>query len=435
MSEAAAAPPAPRRSRKHRGLWWLLGIVLVIVLAAAGAYVWLFHSEAGTRFALDRASGLAGEGVKLEGVTGTLGGKMHVERMAVERPGLQATLEDVTLDTTGSSPLRRRIQVNDLSARRAEVRTAPDPDEEKKAPTGFSLPASIDVEQARIGELRVGEITPRMQAAKTEEEKRAALAEARAGDQVVRDISLKGSASGDTVKIEEARATTDQGKVRLSGTFQTQGPFRMDAQAQVEGTTQGRKVQAQVTARGPLEKLEVAAEGRVGGQPLSARATLNPFADTPLAALNANASGVDLSQLSDGAPKTRLDIQADLQPEGKGFAGPVRIVNADPGKWDEGKLPLASAAGRVRVTPGGDVALDGATLELAGGGKATGSATFAGGRLATDLRIAGVDLAALHGALQPTDLSGSVKASGDEAAQSFEVALTAPPLRCRNAGR
>src|SRR5207248_607798 len=43
-----------------------------------------------------------------------------------------------------------------------------------------------------------------------------------------------------------------------------------------------------------------------------------------------------------------------------------------------------------------------------------------------DFQVANVDLAALHGGLQPTHLTGKVAVTGDREAQRFDVALTDP---------
>src|SRR6185312_4203933 len=61
-----------------------------------------------------------------------------------------------------------------------------------------------------------------------------------------------------------------------------------------------------------------------------------------------------------------------------------------------------------------------------GGGRASGSASIAKDGMKADLTLADVDLAALHGALQKTRVSGTIEAAGDTGAQRFTAALKDP---------
>ena len=94
-------------------------------------------------------------------------------------------------------------------------------------------------------------------------------------------------------------------------------------------------------------------DGDLAGTRATARATVEPFADSPLKSLSLVARALDLAQVQAGLPTTKLDVEARLAPSGKSFAGPVRIANAAPAPWDRKGLPFTTASAHVMVDPQG----------------------------------------------------------------------------------
>ena len=126
------------------------------------------------------------------------------------------------------------------------------------------------------------------------------------------------------------------------------------------------------------------------------------------------------------ALNTRLGLDARLTAQGDAFAGTVRVENAEPGAWDQKRLPFASASARV-VTTLERVEVNDLELALVGGGRAKGNARWQKGTgVEAQLEVADVNLLALHGGLQKTQVAGRVAVSGDARAQRFEVALKDP---------
>ncbi|HEX5128135.1 MAG TPA: translocation/assembly module TamB domain-containing protein, partial [Usitatibacter sp.] len=319
--------------------------------------------------------------------------------------------------------LRRHIVVHALEADKVEVRTV-DTEEAAKLPVSFAPPYRVTLEKGRVGELRLGALTKAADAEKDPQKKRALMDASRDKDLVVKDIALRAEGDEKAWRIHEAAAETPYGKGKLAGSVQTRKPFGLDATFEGEGVAAERPWKARVAAKGTLEDLTANLEGEVSGQPATGSVRVEPFAEQPVRALALEARGVDISKHADG-PSTRLDVNVDLTAARKAFAGPVRIVNAEPGAWDKGKLPFASAGARVVVTA---ERLDLHDLEvvLAGGGRAAGRATVTRAGAEANLEVSDVNLAALHGNLQPTKVTGRIAATGDTRAQHFEVALKDP---------
>ena len=164
---------------------------------------------------------------------------------------------------------------------------------------------------------------------------------------------------------------------------------------------------------------------RVAGAHATAKAVLQPFADLPLKSIGVEARDVDLAQLASTLPTTRLAVEATLAPEGEGFAGPVRVVNAEPGPWD------AAASVHDRPRRGwwprreraDSTELDVSSLAADGGAAARRCTRAASKPTSTSPNL---DLAALHGGLQKTQAAGRVAIAGDRGGQRFEVALKDP---------
>src|SRR5690349_3259516 len=133
----------------------VVALFLVLLLVIAGAVAWLLHTQGGARFVLERVARMAGEGVKIEGAEGSLGGTMRIPLIEVNRPGLYARIEDFRMESSLLGAIRGRLLVEDLEARKVEVRTA-STGAAAQAPVTFAPPYAFRLEKGRIGELRVG---------------------------------------------------------------------------------------------------------------------------------------------------------------------------------------------------------------------------------------------------------------------------------------
>ena len=416
---APAAPPRPPR----RWLVWLLAIVVALALVVVLGGAWLLRTEQGARFALERAVRAAGDGIRYEGVEGTLSSVLRVKVIEVSRDDMYARVEDVVLEASPLQPLRGRIHVQQLAARSVELRTV-DTGAAAKVPASFAPPFEVRLDAGRVGELRVGDLTREAAAEKDMARKRALMQASRGGDLVLRDIFLKGEGDRREWRIGEARVETQYGRASLAGSLGSESPFAIDLKAAASGVAAERPYQAKVVATGTLKSIEASLEGEVSGQYATGRALIEPFGSFPIRTLELRAREFDLAKHAEG-PRTRLSVEVKLAGEGKSFSGPVRIENAEPGPWDKQKLPFTALAARIVATTE-RLDVNDLHLALVGGGSARGRATLQKSGVEALLAVADVDLAALHGELQKTRVSGRVSIAGDRAAQRFDVALKDP---------
>jgi translocation and assembly module TamB len=415
-------PPAPPPRRRRRTLKIAAWILVLLLLLLAGVAYWIVATPGGAQLVLSRLAGVLGEGTKIEGVEGRLGGHLHIKSIEIDRPDLYVRVEDVDMDT--SPPLRGLLVVHRLHARGVEVRTF-STGAAATIPVSFKPPYPVRLEDGLIGTLRLGAISKQEKEAKDPAAKRSLREASRARDVVLRDIILKGEGDKKEWRIAEAAVASEYGTARIAGTIGNASPFPLEVNGNFAGKLQERAFNMVAKMKGTLKAIEANVEGDVAGTRATARTTLEPFSTPPLKSLDVNARDVNLAQLADTLPKTRIAISARLVPEGKGLAGPVRIENAQPGTWDQQRFPFTVATARVvAVSERVDVA--GLAVSLLGAGTASGRATYRQGLVEADLRVAGVDLSALHRELQKTNVTGRIGVAGDRGAQRFDVALKDP---------
>jgi translocation and assembly module TamB len=417
------SPPPPHTRARRRWFVRVLVLLGILVLVAVGAVAWLFSTTSGARFVLSQGVKAAGGGVRYEGVEGRLGGPMNIKVIEVDRPGMYARVENLRMDASPWATLTRRLVVHALEADKVEVRTL-DTGEAARLPASLAPPYAVTLEKGRVGELRLGPLTKAADAEKDPQKKRALMDAARDKDVVVKDISLRAAGDQEFWRVDEASAVTPWAKGKVAGTVHTRKPFNLDVTYEGDGVAAERPWSAKVVAKGTLEAFEAKLEGAISGQPATGSVRVEPFATQPVRSLALLAQGVDLSQHADG-PKTSLGLEVKLNADSNAFAGPVRITNGEPGPWDRGRIPVAAASARVVITTE-RVDLHDLDLALAGGGSAAGRASLARSGAQADLRVADVDLAALHTSLQKTRVTGTVSAKGDREAQRFELALRDP---------
>jgi translocation and assembly module TamB len=404
VTDPPSAPPPPPRKRRHWLRNFAIALLALVAIIAALGY-WIVATPGGAQLLLNRVAGMLGEGTKIEGVEGRIGGKLNIKSIVIDRPDLYVRVDDVELDT--SPRIGGPLVVHRLYARSVEVRTA-DTGAAASLPASFKPPYRVRLEDGRVGTLRLGKLKGDP-----------------AKDLVLRDIVLRGEGDTREWRIAQAAVTTEYGTARVSGTVGNARPFTLDVDGSFDGTLQERAVKVTAKLKGTLQSFVADVAGDVSGTKATAQAVVEPFSKPPLKSATVSARDVNLAQFAANLPATRLAIEAKLVPEGAGIAGPVRIDNAEPGSWDRQRLPFTVASARI-VADAERVDVSGLAVTLLGGGSASGRATLRGATVEADLRVADVDLAALHRELQKTRVTGRVAVSADRSGQRFDVALKDP---------
>ena len=401
VDEAAAVVQPTRRSVATVRAWLSalaasIGSTMVLLGVLAGAVIgavwWTGFTPSGAAWVLGMLPGVevsAPRGALLRDfdadrlVIALPGGR---DRIVLDAPGWKglrigraeavAPLAEGSDESTASVP-RLRIGLAELRARRVDIEIAPsDTPKPLEAPASLALPVQVDIDLLRVDELHA---TP-------------------LGETPVRDLRAElhlGAAGGTLHRVDALRLGWDrlqaEGALRIATTL----PMAIDARVNLSQSitavasasaapaaaasaptpAQGERAaptgtasappidlsawKASLALTGPLAtptlQATVRAPASAGQAPQSLDATigLRPFANWPLAELNASTQALDLSGLSASAPRTALTGKARVR--SVAIDQPVEVHlelrNDAAGLWNESRLPVrtlnADASGRV----------------------------------------------------------------------------------------
>jgi translocation and assembly module TamB len=353
------APRSPRRTGRRVALA-LVGVVLLVVIAAAAFAWWTVRTERGTAWLLARVPG-----VLVTEPRGRLIGDFQARRVEVllQRPGATRPPDAPPADRVVLTGLRWRdlalrlpatwrdrpgLHVAALHADRVDVVRADRPaTEPARPPATLRLPLQVRIDSLLAAEIHAAPLKGRP------------LRDVRAS------LSL-GEEAGATHRISEFGVSWREVHVRGDMRIGSDAPFEVEGKLQVtpgasaDGTPlAGFDVRA--TASGPLESLAVTAALR-GEAPaaapdkppsIDATAKVQPFLAWPLGALDAQMADVDLSTLFAGAPRTLLSGKANVVTAGmsRPAVASVQLTNERAGRTDQQMLPIRSLNVRIEARP------------------------------------------------------------------------------------
>jgi translocation and assembly module TamB len=397
---APVAPP--RRGRLVRALGW--GVALPLALLVGGG-AWL----AGTQSGLDAALGLAARAtsgaLQVDGARGRLLGRLDVDRLAWRGPGLELEVRALSLAWSPSALLKRRVDIEHLTAARVLLAQAVAEEEPAAAPlvapSSLELPVAIALRRLVVGAFLMRELPAGEQATAPLADPASSSASARA-DSAAAAVE-PGSADG-AVPLPAQGAAPARGEVAAAAGEAAQALDRaadvasdpaLAAEAATEvAAEQGlvfSRLEAALSSDGRHHRLESLAVELPQGRVRAALALdgVAPFALAGEAGfdgiVDAHAVAVQAT-LADSLLEPRLRAEAtlgaaraEIEARVDSFAAdPLRRLRLQAGGID----PAAFAAG----APSGEFAIE---AELAA--PASGEGLLAGPIRVTNARPAAVD--------------------------------------------
>ena len=386
-------------SRRRVALVSLASTLGALVLVLVGAAAWVLYTPSGLAWITQRLASYAGEGLTLEGVSGTLASGAAIGRIRFAGADIAVTIEDATLALSPLSLLKLEPSVRFLEASRVAVTTKPG-EPRDKPPDTLALPADFEIERARIGRLVVdmGE-----------------------GPLVITDLALAYEGGERRHRLRELTLMSRGYVVKLSGTIDADAPFALDADLKAQ-SYENDSASAQAKLGGHLSAIRVTGGARAEGGTAAVKATLTPYAALPISAADIKAKDVDLAAFVPSLPRTRLSANVELATHGAALRGSVHAANAIPGPYDEGLLPVASVD--AKLTTDLDVAgLTALAVDLGKAGTITGTGKMTQEHATLALSTRRLDLAALHTRMRATQLAGSADIELTKNSQSVEAVL------------
>lgn len=445
-SPAAAGPegspdkaPPRRRGEGWAGRWLRRALAGVIALLAVVVLVvgWLGVTDSGLRAVMELAARLSGGIVTVERAEGYLLGQLKIGALHVRTPTLHVDILDLLIDWRPGALMRGALEVSTLTASEVAVATLPST-EASALPASLALPRAVRIDHFELAHLRIGK-----------------LVDAQPAPPDMAFTALAGALDSDGRhhRLSGLKASAPFGQLAAEGEIDGQRPFPLKVHASLATRQADEAYDVQADAAGDLENLNLLAKASGAGMSGNAAILATPFAALPLRSARLTVRDVDPSRFHASAPKARLDIDADLAPSaGKRaltgepvavadwvVAGPLKIVNRQPGSYDSGALPLESLAASLRWA-GGELAASGLDLRVPGNGRATGTLRWLApvetdkqgfGKLDAELRIAGLDARRLDTRAVATRIDGQVSAKADADTQALSADLRDPQLALR----
>jgi translocation and assembly module TamB len=407
----------------------LLALLLATVAAALLALAHAARSEAGTRWLLAQVPGLT-----VNGVQGSLlGDRLHIDSVqwlgGANAPTVQ--VDGIELEQPQWRLLPFAGAWVSLSARALHVVRVTWRSPQASGPRSGSapplhLPLALSIDAATVDELRLDDAAPW----------REVHAQLRLGDN-----------DGSQHRVDGLSLHNDRLRLRADGRVGTAAALPLSLQLQAEPVT-GTPWRAQVSAEGPLGDFSLRAtlrsDERIANAPsLDVQARIAPFAAWPLGSLQLSTRSLDLAALSSAAPRTRIDAQATVDSAGldRPAQASLRVQNHEPGRWDNGRVPVQE----VRLELGGTPKeLDRLEIrefealladERRAAGRVQGRGRWAGGQLQLQLQLAEVEPARLHASAPPLRAGGTIALQLDGVPLPLAPSASAPaagaPWRAR----
>lgn len=395
----------------------LAALLLAALLSGLG---WLLFTAGGLSWAIDAAERASAGQLRIEGAQGRLLGPISAQTLSIDTGKDRYTARDLRLDWRPLALLSGRLEIGTLSAARVELQVAPGTTP-ATLPENLALPLAVRLDALEIGVLELRE-SPTAEARTLAWNIRAAL-----------------SSDGQRHRLDSLHLDFDAGNLAAKGTLAAEAPFALQAEAElVTSGTPAMRVVAK--AGGTLATTDVDFNGQGEGFTADGQARLRPFAIQPLAALRLAVQGLDPRAFLPDAPQAQLAMNADLAEDPAGaLAGALSFKNTRPAPLDQGGLPFSQLDARMALHLGDETStlrLDDLALTVdASGGSISGSADLGWTAKAAlpqgkaDLRVARLNPAALHSALRPARLAGTIRLDGDATTQNATMALSDGPLR------
>ena len=373
-------------------LWPLAGMLSLLALtlgALAGLGTWLLTTEAGSQWLVPRLPL-----VQVQGFRGALlGSQWRADRVRVTWAGGKASLTLEGLRADGLSWHWRPhpsawlgVDVRQFAARKATVVSGPPGQRPLAVPVSIAYPVQVSLAQASVDEVQVDELAP------------------------LHKLALQGlvldAQPGAQHRVAQAsvdwQGATLKARARIGNLAPL--PLTLDGSIVPTGSADAPRWAAVVHAQGTAALFDLSAtlrgvaQGGHAAPALDASAKLQLLQAWPLAGLRLHTQSLDLAALSPLAPQTRLTGQVELRSSARDapLHALVTLDNAQPGRWNERRLPLRRIAleaqgnlaqpDRVEVTHF-ELALADALHDA---GRLTGRARWLGRELELQAQLAGV---------------------------------------------
>jgi translocation and assembly module TamB len=126
--------------------------------------------------------------------------------------------------------------------------------------------------------------------------------------------------------VDALRLVSDYGALSGALTLGAAAPLPLQGRIALVGDGPLRDARLDAELAGTLAELQIAARGALRGADLDGRATVTPFATSPLVRADATLRRFDAAAFDPALPHTSLALDATVLPAPDGFAGTAELI-------------------------------------------------------------------------------------------------------------
>ncbi|SFD02714.1 translocation/assembly module TamB domain-containing protein [Massilia yuzhufengensis] len=409
-NQAAANQPDPHKPRK-----WPRRVAIGVVVTGAviGGTLWYLGRETTLQMIAQKVASSTGGKLTLTGVSGSLYGKMHIERLVWRTDEQLVIANKIDLNWSPAQIVSRGILVDTLHAANLRVETLKESTEPSTMPVKLAPPFTVSIDDARLNR---------------------ATFVSKGAETHIDNIRLRLEGNKARWQVADAAAVTPWGDVAAAGTIGAQRPFKIDASAslsQSQAKAGASAAQLRMKVGGDLEATLLDATGQAGRAVGDAHFELSPYAPIPLRSLRINGRNVDPGFFNPALPTADLTFAvAGKLDDKRGISGSVNITNDGPeGTIDQQRLPLrlmrGQLGGSLDALQVSDVLLDfgGAGRFTGTGGVQRGKDEEGVGTARFTLHTDRFDLKQVHGSMKTTAIRGDIQVTNAGKTQTLRANL------------
>ncbi|QOY95059.1 translocation/assembly module TamB domain-containing protein [Massilia sp. UMI-21] len=423
-NDTSPAPaPAPAPDKKARRWPRRVAIGVVATGVVVGGALWYLGRESTLQMIAQRVAASTDGKLKLTGVTGSLYGDMHIDRIVWRTDEQLAVAEDIDLTWSPGQIVSRGILINKLQAARLRVETLKETTERSPMPARLAPPFPVSIDDARLN--------------------RATFVN-KGAETRIDNIRLRLHGDKQRWQLRDAAAVTPWGDVAAAGTIGAQRPFKLDvaaslsqSQANAAAGPTSKAAQLRLKVGGDLQTTVVDATGKAGRAVGDAHFVLSPYAEIPLREMRINGRNVDPGIFNPALPTADLSFAIVGKLDAKrNISGSVNIVNEGPeGTLDQQRLPLRSMRGQLggnlEALKVSDVLIDfGEAGRFTGLGGVQREQDAEGlGTARFTLHTDRFDLQGIYSTMKPTAIRGDIQVTNAGDTQTLQANLADKAMR------
>lgn len=317
-------------------LKYLLLVLTLAALVLVAGTGWLVTTEGGLNTALNLARSMTGDRLQIQGARGRLLGPLEIDQITWTTPENSVHIETLQLSWTPEALFKRNVEITNLQVTSLQVTHQSEPDSPPPEQLTFPLPfgLTLDIQSLKLGSLIL--IDP---------EQPETLP-----PPLFTDLQAQLSSNGQQHYLKTLSLKREQLQLEAQGQLDGISPFPLQANLNLKGELEDHPLALELKADGPLTELPMTGQLTGKNSQGNFQITLTPFAVQPFSHLQSQLKGINPADWQEGAPRANLDIDLDIHPlpeETLTLSGQFEAHNQQPGRLDQGAIPLENLKGEV----------------------------------------------------------------------------------------